>query len=118
MPLKISIFFRPKKSASAHANNVENSAQKNGGDNQRSLAGCEYMPGVLERVLEIRQRAGNDPNIHAKKQSAQAGHEQQKAVVAGLGIFVVHVSHRFAILNRLREIISPQLAPSIPLNRG
>ena len=58
----------------------DHAAQQHGGHNERKLAGVQAGGG-----LQIGQRAGDDADIDAVKQAAQAGDEQEEAVVAGLG---------------------------------
>ena len=48
--------------------------------NEGELAGIQ-----ARGRLQVRQRAGNDPNVHSVEQTAQAGDQEQEAVVTGLG---------------------------------
>src|SRR5450631_2701882 len=59
-------------------------AQQHGSDDEGKLAGVEGLAGSyrVERGLEIWQYAGDDPDLHAVEQAAQAGDEQQAAVVS------------------------------------
>ena len=54
-------------------------AQQHGGDDERKLSCIQPGGG-----FEIRQRAGDDANVHAVKQSAQSGDQQEKTVVSRL----------------------------------
>jgi hypothetical protein len=80
-PLIIINHLRPIKSASMPANKVEITLPS---------STAATIEGKLSRVqtgsrLQIRQRPGDNPDIHPIEQSAQTGHQQQEAVVTHLG---------------------------------
>src|SRR5208282_1665793 len=74
-------------------------AQQNRRDDKRDLLGVQQAAvRQRERRLQIRQRAGNDTHVNAVKQPTQAGDQEKKTIVAGLGGFVFYVSHGFVFL--------------------
>ena len=74
-------FFSPqpiRQQAGEQSGN--DAAEQNRGDDERQLPGAQ-----TGRGFKIRQRAGNDAHVHAVKQPAQSGDEQEKSIISSLG---------------------------------
>ena len=110
-PLTAISDLRPIQSASNPANSVEITLpSKHRGDHDGKLAGVQ-----AGGRLQIRQRSGDDADVHAIEQAAQAGHDQKKAVIENLLVVedcgsavaisaVIECLHRVVCLDLQRKV--------------
>ena len=101
-PERIMRGLRPRKSASMTGEEGgDNGAEEDGGDDGGELAGGEAGGG-----FEIGERAADDTDVDAVEQAAEAGDEEEEALVAGVGVGVRRAKLRGRAL-RPSEVGSP-----------